>query len=587
MSETSWELPGVDAKIRQRAIEKAQRLGIPLADYLTEVVLRAALPCAQPAPPSRPEWAALSLERVIGPAQRVEEASAVDAPGLLNQTLQDAGLGLAALPKRAGFAEEAADRPDQSRQAMGEDASRRQLAAAHEALKCAVADDFSAFARDSAARLSTGLDEVRSVADTAADRTDAAIGRMVEDLRAAREAVEARLHESASETRMRIQAAFAEMAHRTNALAASITDCERLVVRNVEQMRADIAELEDGARTALEETAEGLRQADAALAAEVARTSEANRRALGSVHHDLAAEIAGLREHQDASLTRITQVDAAAIGLMREVTSLRQTVYARASHGEEAVRATLARAQSDWDGRYSALAARLADAEQGRAVDSATDQRLLRLEAAAESEETAHALAALRGQIAAVAAQLDAKRIGEAEHLDDLRTRVIGSEVRAGEAVDEIHGALRMMARLTAQKGQTEERLHKLELALMEVRPEILPGQDEARIQAIRDVEQRIGEFEQRQEAAIQRLQGDIARFVGEQAQRLDALERTRSEPQGFDVAAEFVTLRRSIEERILEVERRSVRGLEQAADTMAELEKKVRAEPAEIRQSA
>jgi hypothetical protein len=103
----------------------------------------------------------------------------------------------------------------------------------------------------------------------------------------------------------------------------------------------------------------------------------------------------------------------------------------------------------------------------------------------------------------------------------------------------------------------------------------------------IRGVEQRIRAFEERQDAAIQRLHGDIARFVDGQARRLEALEQATSQSQTLDLATEFATLRRRVEERILGAEERSVRALEQAAGVMAVLEQKLHAEPEEIRQSA
>src|SRR5690349_5739004 len=43
MSESSWVLRGVDAAARERAAEEAERRGVSLADYLTDVVLQNAL----------------------------------------------------------------------------------------------------------------------------------------------------------------------------------------------------------------------------------------------------------------------------------------------------------------------------------------------------------------------------------------------------------------------------------------------------------------------------------------------------------------------------------------------------------------
>ena len=43
MSESSWNLTGVDPDARDRAVEEAARRGVSLADYLTDIVLQNAL----------------------------------------------------------------------------------------------------------------------------------------------------------------------------------------------------------------------------------------------------------------------------------------------------------------------------------------------------------------------------------------------------------------------------------------------------------------------------------------------------------------------------------------------------------------
>jgi hypothetical protein len=314
-------------------------------------------------------------------------------------------------------------------------------------------------------------------------------------------------------------------------------------VRNVEQMRVQIADLE--AQTARNHDALRAAQAeaqsdwDARFEALVARLANAERDAAES-HRALRADNEGVA----GCLERLAHAHAAKdAALHRELEDIRDdtsgalarlSLFDRAI-GARSLMAALDAGHAPLVDRVAQLEAALASQGAARPTDDAIEQRLLRLEAAAESEENAHALAALRGQIAALAARLDVHRIGEAEDLQ----------------------------------------------------PEILAGQDPSRIQTIRDVEQRIRAFEERQDAAIQRLHGDIARFVDEQTRRLEAVEQAASQPQDFDLAAEFATLRRRVEERILGAEERSVRALEQAAGAMAVLEQRLHVAPEEIRQSA
>ncbi|MGH6949862.1 MAG: hypothetical protein ACREH4_03260, partial [Vitreimonas sp.] len=81
----------------------------------------------------------------------------------------------------------------------------------------------------------------------------------------------------------------------------------------------------------------------------------------------------------------------------------------------------------------------------------------------------------------------------------------------------------------------------------------------------------------------IEQLRCDIARFIGENARRLEALEQ----PAPSAIADDFEALRRRIEERMLDVERRSVSALEQVVDTMAVLEQRFSADPEAMLRSA
>ena len=707
MSDNSWVLRGVDAETRQRAEQEAARRGVSLADYLTDVVLQMALteqlgtPAAQEAEPDQQiqagETAAgaeqadfavrhrlQALERrlglavggldsafhaldssMFGLAARVDEAEvlAADTADLLNQALQDNAAQLGALRKRLGDAEDQTGVLAEAQEALGQrcdglaqhlaavdeaartaNASAEQLAAAHEALKFAVAEDFSAFAGETAQRLSDGLDEVRAAADAAAEQADAAVAHLVNELRAVREAVEERLNDSVAETRARVQSAFADAAERMNGLGERVNECERLTTQTAEQLRAQIADVEDAAQTAIEETAETLRQAGAALASECARAARDNRTALESVHSDLSGEIADLRERQGAGLARLKLIDTVVTNALGEVASLRESAETRAAQGEAAVRAVLAQAQADWDARHNAATARLEKLErenaeahmalhaetervescvfaaleklggdraegdaalarridalrdQGsdalarlaevdqtvgrqaerlaqleahvattasavadqierletelslRAIDCAFDERLLRLEAAAEKDDTAHALAAVRGQLGALAAKVDARDndTALAQRLEEFNARLFASEAQAGESADRIHGMARLLSRLSAQNAGAE---------------------------AVQALERRVGELEQKQREAIERLHADIAHFIGENERRLETLEQAPT--SDGDIGAEFEALRRRIEERVLGVEQRSVRALEQVADTMAVLEER------------
>jgi hypothetical protein len=309
MSDNSWVLRGIDSEARQRAESEAARLGVSIADFLTDLVVRRAvldqLSAASEAEqtqsegeaavifaplPESPEGFAVrqrlkALERRLSTAvgsldgaihgldtsifditTRVGdvEALAGDTAHALGQTQQEVNNAVAGLQIHLAVVEDNLSGQAEASQTSAATLSRRIdgversssiLADAHEALKHAVAEDFAAFTHDTADRLSVSLAELRDAADAAADQADAAVAHLVSELRGLRASLEHRLEESAEETRGRMHAAFADAADRMAALASRVTDNERFVSRTAEQLRAQMTDVEDGAQVALEETA--------------------------------------------------------------------------------------------------------------------------------------------------------------------------------------------------------------------------------------------------------------------------------------------------------------------------------------------
>ena len=564
-------------------------------------------------------------------------------------------------------------------------------------MKHAVADDFSTFAIETAGRLNQQLEDVRAAAETAAEQADAAVAHLVQELRAVRAALEDRLDESAADTRARMQEAFEETDERFDALAARLKDNERLVIRTGEQLRAEMADIEDGAQTALEETAETLRQAGAALAAEFARATQDNRTALESVHADLSREVEDLRERHNGAVSRLKAVDGTAMTALQETASLRLAMETRLSHSESGLKAQLDQAQIAWRDHVAALTARIANQERDRSeaeqalrnegerieactlaaleklardraagdaaleakieagsadarelqsgvmarlklVESALgaqdlsgavsaalepvnaklatleenaatqreenerllqqlemsmltresdladrvtqanlafDQRLNKLEGGADNAQLESGLTELRAQLATLSVQVESQRLdaGLMQQVEDLGGRLSNTQNQAADAADRVQGLARMLGRLAAQQAETltltEERMERLE-----ARGGSEPG--EVSSNALAALQQRMAEMETRQTQGLDRLRAEISRFITDNEARFEAIENGLSAQQAIgDHATAFEDLRRRIEERILGVEQRSVRALEQVADTMAVLEQR------------
>jgi hypothetical protein len=88
--------------------------------------------------------------------------------------------------------------------------------------------------------------------------------------------------------------------------------------------------------------------------------------------------------------------------------------------------------------------------------------------------------------------------------------------------------------------------------------------------------------MEGRQADAFETLRESISAFVDANERRLSALESP--EPRDYDLASEFEALRQRMEERIHGVEQRSVRALEQVADTVSIIERRFHANDGEAK---
>jgi chromosome segregation ATPase len=696
MSESAWLLWGVDPEARQKAAAEAAARGLSLADYLEDVLRQgigeggapAALPSADTALRAdassshnlktlerrltlaigRLDSTASALDNsFLGLAARIDvaESMAAETSDALNSAMSEVDANLSALKARLGETEAAA-------QVLGDEqhlayvafdarlvASERQLthtesrargaeqgvselAAAHEALKRAVAQDFNELARQTDSRLTAGLAELRAAADAAAEQAEAASAHLVSEMRALRNAVEARVTESAAETRKRMQAAMAEGAAKITNLSTRIDEQERAQAAVQDFAKSLVADSEERTQATLEATAETLRQAGAALAAEFARATRENESAIEAVHADLSAEIAQVREHHAGATARQKQIDAALASAAEETQKLRGETNAGFTAAESLMRVTVARAQSDWDERFAALSARLTDNRQATqedvlaaraettrveasmlaaleklagdiiklrddsggaesrfaAIDGALagthagaaqlarrvtqletsaaerryEERLQHVESALENGPSDQAVTALREQTAAVAAGLTAaRRMDEslAKRLDDIQRRLAAAEQSEADAAENL-GKFSAALDTTSEAGSShnEERLSEIEFAAERLRE---VAQDQA--EALASVEARIAAWEERQADAFEVLRDGLAQFISENERRFAALEAGSTLDEA--IAGEIDAMRARVEARVGEIEQRSVRALEQVADTMAILEER------------
>ena len=621
MSEQSWVLTGIDPDTRRRAEAEAARLGLSLGDYLTQTMLhvspaptpRRHLPAPASAPPQKDHLALRvrieALERRLGLsvstldttvqgidstvfdlARRLDQVEmvATDAADGLARANQDNSGTFSLIRKRVGDAEETLGELSATQEQMrtefglwGGDLGRRvdsveriahgtahsaaelgetqmqlrgdldawtselgrrvdgverlahgaaltaaDLTDAQEELKRAIASDFEDFAQGTDERLETGLADIRNTAALAAQQSDEALAHLVRDVEDMRSNLENSIARSTNETRARMQAAFSDASERTSALAEKVANAERSVARTDEALRERLNDVAEATQAALDATAESLRQADADLLAEVQRG-----------RGEAAAAAEGWRAEVGDALA-----------------DLREKLETRTAQNEYAMRQ-----------RIDALAARIVQNEEL----AAEDQRRVAAETHRVEACTIAALEKVVQDITDGDTALDA-RLAEAEaaaHAEMLK-RVATLEGASAETIDRVAGVTRTIGRLASQNAdaaaEAQERLEKLETGISE---------GLAENQIIAELQSRIAVMEGRQADAFETLRESIAAFVDANERRLAALEH--SEPGEYDVTEEFEALRRRMEERILGVEQRSVRALEQVAETVSVMERR------------
>lgn len=717
MTKSTWDVRGVDPAARDRAVKEAARRGVPLASYLSDVLLQKALaeqtqlhamapvedvePALTPGKSFAIRHQIKALERHLGSsvtsldgALSALDSSLGDLSGRLSQLEAQAGhsaetlaaqaqdlheslatlrLNLASVETAAKASGEGNERAHATLAdacgeleqrlegveaiARGAEAAAAQLSQAQHAYRRSIAQDLDALSRETAAHVSAGLDQVRAAADEAAAHADAAAAHLVAEMRALSRSIDERFAESAAETKHRMQAAFAESAQRIAALSDRVVVGERQTERHAESVRAQIADVEDGVQTALEETALSLRRADAVLAADIVRVGENNRVALDALRADVAAETAAMHERQLNATTRLANVEVKVASTSDQAAARHEALDHRISAANATLRDALDQVDATISEQFDVAASRATELEQdiahvrrtlGAEINRVEACTLAALEkqvrdrgagdAASRRAIDEHAditraavedirrrvedqVAALRGQQANAQARLDAVDAAlanegpfatvvsaTADEVASLRARVLGIQAtdrdaaeRVGklEAADaEAANALESLRRhVDSVAGQIpadqSERLQSLEVSIANLRLHQLASTatsaEEANAQAVAAVQSRLAELEESQADAFHRLRNDISQFIAANERRLAlledaapdfaapvaAMERRLADLEQYDIGVVFAELRARIEERILGVEQRNVRTLEQLSDTVALIERR------------
>ncbi len=361
---------------------------------------------------------------------------------------------------------------------------------------------------------------------------------------------------------------------------ASLSDSELVIIARQDAFEGDVRARLNDLIDRLDRDAEAATAGAQANAANIERVEASTFASLQKLAHDIVNNNAAQNARHDETLKR------AQAGVERAL-ERQDTVEGWLTQIDKALLAQ-AGTNADADARLDRLERSAEDASTQRALAALAEDvnaRISQLEREAAESSTEDALHALAKEITLVSAQIrdtdaPAQFAALTARLEDHSAQLIAAAERG-------QGVSRTLTRVAAQNAdaaaQLDERMTRLEEA----------AQHNA-LAAAEEIAARIESMDQRHTDALEALRAEIAHFLAENELRLHELEQggatmltgdelliTRAietrltELEQRDVAADFEALRRRIEARIGDVERSSVRALEQMAGTIQLIEKR------------
>ncbi|MCR6644939.1 MAG: hypothetical protein NVV62_10730 [Terricaulis sp.] len=361
---------------------------------------------------------------------------------------------------------------------------------------------------------------------------------------------------------------------------ASLSDSELVIVARQDAFEGDVRARIDDLIARLDRDAEAAAAGAHANAANIERVEASVFASLQKLAHDIVSNNTAQTARHEETLKR------AQAGVDR-VAQRQDTVEGWLTQVDKALLAQAA-TNTDADARLDRLERNAEDASTQRALAALAEDmnaRLGQLEQGAADSSTEEALNALAKEIGLISARIE--ETDAPAQFAALNARLEDHNAQLTAAAERSQDVSRTLARVAAQNEdaavQLDERMSRLE--------------EEAQHNALAAAEEiaaRIRSMDQRHTDALEALRAEIAHFLAENELRLHQIERTETavltgdelliaraiearltELEQRDVAAEFDALRRRIETRIGDVERSSVRALEQMANTIELIEKR------------
>jgi len=397
---------------------------------------------------------------------------------------------------------------------------------------------------------------------------DSAIANVISDMSVVRDEIRRRAQETASQARQDLSLAREGLTNRIEVLAARVGDHEVNAAEAHKTLAAETHRVEACTIAALEKSAQ-----DRAALENVLRLGLADaERARGAMEQALNLNIANVahaaRAHAEEGDQRVHQELAALRG---QRAGLQSRIDAIASKV---------------DGELAKIPARMGAIESAAATHlNSVDGLRAQMEILSSRLDSVNRGVSTRFEdaVSRISKRFENANAPLTSRIEEACTRIAAHDGAAAESAEHVRNLARIVDRLSAQTADAAshaaERLQDVEIAIADLSVKQASGAHDVVAVLTKDML----DAEQRHSRALDALRRDIALFLDDSDARLAKLETTHA----GDLSQEFTALHQSVEDRLAEAERRSVRALEQVMETVSLISRKFNAGDARDTKSA
>jgi hypothetical protein len=395
------------------------------------------------------------------------------------------------------------------------------------------------------------LQDAQAGAQARLKLVDSAIANAISDMSVVRDEISRRAQETAAQARQDLSLAREGLANRIETLAARLSDSEALAAEAHKALAAETHRVEACTIAALEKSAQDRAALENVLRLGLSDAERARAAMEQALNLNIANVAHAARAHAEEGDQRVTQELAALRG---QRAGLQSRIDAIASK----VDGELAKIPARMGAIESAAASHLNSVDGLRAQMDILSSRLDSVNQGVSTR--------FEDAVSRISKRFDSANAPLAARIDEAHTRIAAHDGAAAESAEHVRNLARIVDRLSAQTADSAshaaERLQDVEIAIADLSVKQASGAHDVVAALTKDML----DAEQRHSRALDALRRDIALFLDDSDARLAKLETAHA----GDLSQEFTALHQSVEDRLAEAERRSVRALEQVMETVS-----------------